>query len=197
MSRPTGGTGPGPDRQGQCIQHMPARRASFARWEKPIDSDHGLSVPGRLVFEQSDGGTDRGITQHAGDGVVLDHPLEIEVFDVERIEAFDEYSGQFLERVVSGVTNPLIDHGEAMLCVLSSSAAALGATEPLLENPECALLSFGMAWVVNRFPSAECGQVRDTEINAHRLAGLGPRDRGHVDHQRDKVFAGGRLDDPH
>jgi len=86
---------------------MPARRASFARWEKPIDSDHGLPIPGRLVFEQSDGGTDRGITQHAGDGVVLDHPLEIEVFDVERIEACDEYSGQFLERVVSGVTNGL------------------------------------------------------------------------------------------
>lgn len=197
MSRPTGGTDPGPDRQGQFIQHMPARRASFARWEKPIDSDHGLSVPGRLVFEQSDGGTDRGITQHAGDGVVLDHPPEIEVFDVERIEAFDEQGRQFLERILSGVPNPLMGHRQPVACTGSSSATLLGATEPLLENPERALLSFGMAWVVNRFPSAECGQVRDTEINAHRLAGLGPRDRGHVDHQRDKVFAGGRLDDPH
>ena len=69
---------------------MPARRASFARWEEPIDSYDGFPIACGLGFQQTTGHADRGITQHAGDGVVLDHPLEIEVFDVERIEACDE-----------------------------------------------------------------------------------------------------------
>ena len=187
-------TRPVTDRQRHRFLNVAARRTGLARRIPAVDALDALAVPLGLFFQHAGGLPDARIAQRAGEAVVLQHPAQVEVFDVDHVETLHHRRTELVHRIGAAIADLLVQPGDVLLDVRPALAALLTAGKPLLIEREPTLPLCAVLRVGDFLAGRERGESIDAEIDANRFTGFRQVGWRGIDDERHEV-APARLAD--
>lgn len=107
-----------------------------------------------------------------GKAGILDHVLDVQVFDMDFIETFQKIVGYLVAEVVALIRNLLMNLGDDLLCGFALIASAPLRLKLALSVPKLLLRSAEESRVVNLFASRERCEVSQANVNADVLTSL-------------------------
>ena len=179
------------NRQRHLVLDMAAGRTGLAAGKPAVNPFNVLSIPFGLFFKHSDGLPDARIAQRAGNVVVLQHPAQVEVLDVDCVKPLHHASAEFVQRISSTIGNLFMHLGNVLLDVRTTLAAFLAACHLFLIERQTFLPKRAMLRVRHLLASIQRSQPVDTKINTDRIASFWQFNRSSFNHQRNKIFAAG------
>jgi len=188
---------PSSDAQRHLRLQYPADRAHFTRREPSVDLDRSLPVHRCLRFDRTNRSPDTGVTERAGKGVVFDHASQVQVLQVDHIEATDEVPRQLVDGVSTTICDALLGSRQAAGRQMSplTPLAFTGDGSLKLGDPRLLLLPMLRVW--NPLARRERCEPGDSEIDSDFRAGLGELRGRNIDHHRDEVSPRGLADYRH
>src|SRR5438128_3037076 len=88
---------------------MAAVKAAFGRREERINFEKPSAVPGRFVFELADELTPTNVMDRLGQAVVLDHVLDSQALDANRLVLAKNAGRELLLVVATAISNSCVD----------------------------------------------------------------------------------------
>src|SRR6266566_6558844 len=84
---------------------MPAHRTAFGGWVPFVNLDQGTPIPLCFVFQLGHKVTPSDVADGSGKGVVLDHVLDLQALDADRLVFTNDASREFVLIVPSPISN--------------------------------------------------------------------------------------------
>src|SRR5213595_465099 len=102
---------------------MATVKAAFGRWEERVDLDERSAVPGGFVFQLADELPPTHIVNGLGEAVILDHVLDAQTLDANRLVLANEAGRELVLVVATAISNSRMNAGDLSPCLLTIARA--------------------------------------------------------------------------
>lgn len=153
------------DAERQILEHEAANRAGLAARKEPVDLCQAPSIPCTLVGELAHELTPTRAGDCARQTTVLDHILDAQVLNHDRLVFANELSRELVNKVLSLVGDFGVEFCDSLPRFLAILGAFDLARESLLGSLERREGSVEPTRIVSVFTGRECGEAVEPEVN--------------------------------
>lgn len=152
----------------QTLVDQPAHVAGLRRWKEATDLLDARSVPGRFVLAHAAKCAPAAVADGLGEAVVLDHALDIQVFQPDNAMLVDQAVAELVKEVLTlpGHTPVLAGYRDAGLVPVG--AALLLAGQASLQAFQLAFRPAQVLRMLDLLPGGQDGEVLEADIDADR-----------------------------
>ncbi len=142
----------------------------FGAWKETIYPIDPGPVPVAFVVKLPGELTPAGITNRLGQVVVFEHPLNVEVLDIDLSKLIDNSVAKFMQKVLALISNLFVLAGKFQPGFLPAVRAFLLPGQFLLQLLEFGFRGSQMAGVVNFLACRQDSEVGQAQVDADGLA---------------------------
>ena len=154
----------------QCLfLAMPTARAVLAGVRGVHRYKHSTG-PCCLVREKCSELRPRRILDTFGEAMIVDHPIDRQVFDGNHIEAVDQATTLLMSKVRAPVPDPLMDTRHNPPAFPAFRGALGGSRQFPLRALQVFFIRAQELWAWDTFPSREGGKTQQAHVNAYRFS---------------------------
>lgn len=167
----------------------PTSRTQLARGEERVYLDDGAPIPERFILEHSHKAAPRRIRNTFSQPPIFNHCFWAQGFQANQAVLSDECGRGFVQKVLSGVSNPGVYLRKLGFCFAAVIAARLLSRKIAPCTFKFALEGSVRAWVRHSLTVARGEEVFEAEVYTHDFARGGQGKNAHLAQNRSKVFS--------
>src|SRR5665213_479012 len=111
----------------------------------------------------------RGITDALGQTVMVDHPVNLQVFDTDDLEAVDDLPAVLMGEVLAPIGDPLVNPSYHLPALLPGRAALCFPAHPALGPSQVVLIASEEPGIGDSLPRAQRGEGGQAHVDTHCL----------------------------